>query len=118
MTRLGTRRRHQDAVLFAIERYGMDGSPILSDGSALKVRIEEGRPLIGSPNAATAAIDIAMWVNQAIEVGSLIWIGLLSDLGTADPTNLKEVVDCQIVPDIKGRTSEYVLLLKKWSNKP
>ncbi len=115
MPKLEISSLNQKAVLYTLSRYDADGDVVLSNPVELSVRKELGSPLAINPIGATIEFDVALWVDQEITLGSVVWLGALADLPGV-PTNLKEVVDYREMPDIKGRNFERIILLNAWNN--
>ena len=105
----------QKAVLWALASYDAHGEPRVSSPQEVAVRWEATEVETVAEQEAPVPKDAEMWVASAVVVGSIVWLGALTDL-PASPTGLLEVVGCSSVPDVKGRTWEYVLTLSRYKN--
>ena len=105
--------RRQKAVYWALHDWDRTGRPTVEEPEELDVRWEKGLSQEVTPNVNPEIVESTVWVNQAIELGSVFWKGALIDLPDS-PTNLREVVDYQEIPDVKGRIYERVVLLGKY----
>jgi|LSQX01.1.fsa_nt_gb hypothetical protein len=107
-------RRHQKAVTWARSGYGRDGQPIVSSPTEIDVRWESGLAQEVRPVSNPIAIDVTLWTSEDLTSGSMVWLGSEDELGTADPTEVYEVVEVQKIPDVKGRVYERVALLSRF----
>lgn len=115
MTRLATRRLHQKAVLWSNTGKNNYGEVTVGTATEINVRWEETQSDITDANGQTVAVTAEVAVDREITVGSIMWEGAEADLPDA-PTNLKQVLSYQEVPDIKGRTFRRIVLLGKYGN--
>jgi hypothetical protein len=87
---------------------GEDGEPIVTDPIEIPVKWEDVKREVLLPNGTTIGTDATVFVNRLIPLGSIIWLGKLTDItGTDPPTSpTYQVVARDVVPDIKGRASD------------
>ncbi len=107
--------RHQKAVLWAANGVDDYGEPKVDAAVEITVRWEEGLQEAVDPNGNTIAVDAVVVVDQAIVVGSIMWLGEKEDLATP-PVDLKQVVSFNKIPDIKGRNFRRTVGLIRYSN--
>lgn len=108
--------RKQKAVLWAVSTTPTGfGRYKLSAAVELDVRWSERKHETTNVQGTTIIADVAVVVNQAVTVGSVMWKGLKKDLPTS-PTNLYEVVAYNEVPDIKGRGFRRTVSLQRWGD--
>lgn len=114
--------RLQDAVLWAqtgVDRYG---EPVVGTAQAIKVRFNAAKKRVLTPEGKTITLDGTAIVNQAIAVGSLLFIGTLTTyVGTgsgsgSDDAQLLQVKSYNDTPDIKNRSSLKEVGLMRFRN--
>ncbi len=105
----------QKAVLYTAS--GVDGyaDVKLSAGIEISCRWETGKHQSVDANGNTIAVDSVVYVDRVITVGSILWKGKLIDLPST-PTDLKEVVGYEEIPDVKSRKFERSVSVMKHSN--
>lgn len=113
--------RLQDALLWPITGKDQFGQPThdFSSGAVvqLKVRWVNKRRLASDPQGNPITVDATVITNRAIEVGSLMWKGKLSDTpGTSETPESKimVVVGYDDTPDIKNRFTRREVYLQYW----
>lgn len=105
----------QKAVLWAKSGNGRDGLPTVSAGVEIDVRWETASDEdISDQDVAAIASDILM-TDQEIELGSILWKGELTSVPDS-PTNLREVVAVEYIPDVKGNATQYTVILARYAN--
>lgn len=104
--------RKTTAVLW--EKAGDDntGDPTVSSPSEIEVRWEHSLDQFIGPDGAPVGIVASIWIDDEIEVGSVVWKGRLIDL-PASPTSLYEVIGYEEVPDVKGNSPEKIAHLRR-----
>lgn len=114
MPNIETAWRYDTAVVW-MKRDVADnyGNPTLHSPIQLSVRIEEGQSEKLGPQGEPIAASVKVVVDRRIPVGSLMWLGYLSDY---DGENLKQVIDYREVPDIKGRYRRREVVLMNFSD--
>lgn len=108
--------KNQTVVYWAFTgNYDGVGSPITSDTPVeLPVRREEYEAEQLSEATNPTAKPITLFTDRLLAIGSLVWLGELSDL-PEDETLVEEefyrVVDNSTVPDLRARYAEYTAVL-------
>jgi hypothetical protein len=102
----------QKAVLWEVAGFGDDGDPTVNSPVEIDVRWEHGLNQFVGPDGTPVGVVASLWVDQEIEVGSVVWKGKLFDMPAA-PDSLYEVVGYEDIPDVKGRNSEKVVHLRR-----
>lgn len=115
------RARRQLAVLWPFVSYDENGEPMVGSPQELTVRWEQGLSQEITPRTNPIAVAATVWVDREIANGSMLRIGSLADItgtGTEVVTidNILEVVDYQVIPDVKGRVFERVVLCQKYAD--
>jgi hypothetical protein len=105
---------NQKAVLWAASSYDNFGCYQVTSPVEIDCRWEESRKQSASPENTVIAIVATAFVDREIAAGSILWKGSLSDLPTS-PTGLKEVVDYEEVPDLKGRNVQRTVTLARYN---
>lgn len=103
------------AVYWELGTLDMYGQPTLNTPVELSVRWEHGLAQEILPQTNPQSVDATVWVKQDVTVGSMMWIGALTDLPTP-VTDVLEIVEFQKIPDIKGRAYERAALLRRYAN--
>ena len=104
----------QKAVLWAASGRDDYGGRTLAAAVELKVRWEDTSAEGGDPKSEAAAKSVTVHTDQAVAVGSEMWLGELDDLvGTASPGDIHVVTAITSVPDVKGRKYKYTLTLDR-----
>lgn len=106
----------QTAVLWPKAGIDSYGQPIVKDTPCeIRCRWEETRTESLDPDGNTIMLDASVYVDRRIEVGSILWLGLLEEwqgstnaTDRVTPSRLMEVKTYKEIPDDKGRSS------KKW----
>lgn len=114
------RFRKQDAVLWAYAGVDNHGDiKVSSTPVALKVRSEKLTRQVNDPVSEIQATDFTLVVDREIAKGSIIWFGKLSDVpdDTNNLTDLKQVVEYDEIPDIKGRKFRREVTLIKYGDR-
>lgn len=107
-------QRSQKAVTWARSGYGRDGQPTVSSPTEINVRWESGLAQEIRPMSNPVSVDVTLWTDVDLTSGSMVWLGSSSELGTADPDAIYEVLEFQKIPDVKGRIFERVALLGRF----
>lgn len=111
MTHLDVLR--QTAVLWRATGYDEYGQVKIGSAEEIKTRWEIGKGEIRSPDESPIDVDAEVWVENEVEVGSLLWRGKKADL-PASPSPLYQVVDYVEIPDLKGVSFERRLMVKRF----
>ena len=106
MGRTGRRGRYQDAVLWVKSGYDNEGTVTVSSPIAIKVRWELS---LNIPDTEVIAI-----VDRAIARDSIMWLGKITNFTDNGTQELMQVVDYQKVPDVKGRSFQQIVKLKRY----
>ncbi len=108
----------QKAVWWSSTDKNRYGDPTTAAKVEVDVRWETGNKETISPVNATIAIDSTVVLDRAMKIGDLLWLGALVDLPTPDSAviNIREIVNYNETPDIKGRETRRVAHLIKFSN--
>lgn len=108
------RRRHQKAVYWEFDSYDVNGYPVVDNPVEMDVRWEKGLSVEVTPTINPIAVSDTVWVDREVTVGSMLRQGALADLPDT-PNNIREVVEYQEIPNVRGRVYERVILLKKFA---
>lgn len=108
---LGSRK--QKAVYWAFSDWDDAGNPTVSSAVELEVRWEKGISQEVTPDVNPKEVKATVWVDRDIELGSVFWLGKLADVPDS-PSGIREAVEFQKIPDVKGRTYERIVLLGKY----
>ena len=108
----------QKAVLWETVSFDEYGKQTVSSATELDVRWEQGLLLGQSPESAASDVSGTVYVDQEVELRSILWLGEEDDLPAdiANITNLRQVMDVKIIPDLKNRNTRYALLLSKYND--
>lgn len=115
MPALETVDLHQKAVLWAKNGTNRYGEVKVDAATEIDVRWETTERQVIGPNGSPISLDSVAYVDQDITVGSIMWLGELTDVPTP-PTNLREVVDFKSVPDIRNKKTRRRVFLTKYSS--
>ena len=107
--------RTQKAVLWERSDYDDYGKYTVKTPVELVVRWEDGQRQSSGAQDSVIAITGKVYVDRLIPIGSIFWKGALKDI-PASPTNLKEVIDLQEVPDLKGRNTQRIAIVETYNN--
>lgn len=107
--------RFQKAVLWTFAGYDGHGEVKVNAAAEIDVRWEERRSETLDADGNSIAVDATVVLGQEVAVGSILWLGALADVATP-PVNLKQVVVCNSVPDVKAREFRRTVGLAKYSN--
>lgn len=102
------------------ERIGDDayGHPLLSSPIELRVRWENVQVEFLTPDGQPIKVDALVIVTRDIPVGSILWLGRLSDLEDQQTniTNLMLCIGMDNIPDIKGRVFRRTARMKRYTD--
>ncbi len=115
MPTLETSALRQKAVMWAKNSYDANGEVTIDAAVEIDVRWETGNRESQDARGNTIAITSTAFVDRVIEVGSIMWLGAQRDVSDP-PTNLRQVVDYDEIPDVKGRKFRRVVSLVKHSD--
>jgi len=105
----------QKAVLWVYSGRNDYGEPIVKSPVEINVRWEKGMKESVDAEGETIGISDIAIVDRYIPIGSIMWLGALSDLPDS-PTDLRYVADYKEVPDIKGRNVRRQVALRRYSD--
>ena len=105
----------QKAVLWAANGSDDYGDVTIDAKIEINVRWEEGRKEALDANGKTSAIDSTVYVDRTIPVGSIMWLGTLKTVADP-PVNLRQVMNFESIPDLKGRNFRRSVVLMKYGN--
>ncbi len=111
--------RKQTAVLWAATAAtGFDdyGRHKVTAATQIKVRWEEKNTEVVDANGNTVAIDVVVVVDRVVLTGSIMWLGKKDDLASP-PVDLNVVVNYSAIPDVKGRITRRVVMLRRYNDK-
>ena len=116
MPPIETRKRKQDAVLWAYSGSDRDGDITVSSTKiALKVRWQIGKVQQRNTDSELVTVDGLAVVDREIAVHSIMWKGKVAD--AVEPySNLWEVVDYSEIPSLKANRFRRIVLLNRYSN--
>jgi len=106
---------HQKAVHWAANGYDDYGKFKVDAAAEIDTRWEIKQGEFINALGETVAYDSIAWVSSALTVGSILWLGALSDIATP-PVNLRQIVARSIIPDVKNRATRYKMMLVKHSD--
>ena len=106
---------HQKAVLYTLSDRDNYGRVTLNAGKEISVRWENKQSEVLDSQGVSIATDTVVYVNQDIDIGSILWLGKKIDLPST-PTELKQVISSQKIPDVKNRAFRRRLMLMKYSD--
>lgn len=107
--------RNQKAVYWAFSDWDAAGNPTVVDPVELDVRWERGLSQEVTPNVNPKEVEATVWIGREIALSGVMWKGKLVDL-PSPVTGVREVVEYQEIPDVKGRTFERIVLLGKYKD--
>jgi hypothetical protein len=111
--------RKQRAVFWCKVGDDRYGQPIVTPPVELMVRWVEERHEALDPHGATVAADVKVVLDRRIPIGSVAWLGGLSDLPGTEFTpssNVFQLISQPITPDIKGRVIRLTGSLMRYKN--
>lgn len=112
--------RYQKAVLFAVTGYDRYNEPTTSDGVEILVRFNTVRRRVLDAKGKQIDLDGQAIVGQRITIGSLLFIGSLSDYvgtgSTLQDNELMVVKTYNETPDVKGRLTEKTVGLMRYKS--
>lgn len=109
-----------DAVLWSYAGTDINGLRLVGAPADVRVRWVDTRRDSKSPASSNATTDAQVSVNQAIGVGSLMWLGTVATIpgdGKFPDGELMEVISGQHAKDIKGVVERWEYSLMKYGNK-
>lgn len=111
-----TRDRPQQAMLRKSSGVGNYGRPTFETVKEVSVRWEEVNRQIIDNNGDRVAVDATVMVGEEVPVDSELWKGTLEHDSTPADGKLYEVIAYEEIPDLKGRTLERTVLLRRKSD--
>lgn len=115
MSRIEKKSLHQKAVLWKFYSTDSHGNPKVEPPIEVPVRWEAGLREGVSKDGTGQILNADVWTDRFIPPGSIMRLGKLIDLPTT-PDDLMYVTDCPSTPDLKGRTTQYSVVLMRYSN--
>lgn len=115
MPAIETEGANQFAVLWAYSAPDSHGQPTVEAAVEIAARWEWGQRQVMTAESTPITCDASVMVDQEIAMGSLLWQGELADL--PDPVEdvvLYEVVGKDTTPDVKGRSFQRNVFVRKW----
>jgi hypothetical protein len=114
--------RYQAALLWNVTGVDRYGQRTVAPPVQVRVRWNHNRTEMLDPHGNQTTLDASVIVAQEVTIGSLMWLGLLSDwYGTGSGTGgvggddeLMEVKTSKRVPDIKNRFQQRELGLMRF----
>jgi hypothetical protein len=108
--------RRQKALLWPKTGDDGYGNPRLGAVTELLVRWTWKSSVVVSPQGNTIGTDATVVVDQAIPIGSLMWLGGLADLepGAQPTSNIMEVVTAPTATDLKNRVTRRTVVLRRY----
>ncbi len=103
------------AVLWAASTLDGYGKAKINAAVEINVRWEGRVQDSTNPNSGVESTPVEVFVDRAIETGSIMWHGRLQDLPDS-PTNLFEVISSDYIPDLKCRNIQRTVVLAKYNN--
>lgn len=110
------RSLQQRAVWWAYDRADRYGDPIFVPGEEIAVRWEDTKSQAIDSQGNKINVDSTVYLKQTVAVNDLLWLGKLKDLPN-QPTNVREVVSIESVPDIKGRITQYTAMCRNYAGR-
>lgn len=112
----------QRAVLWAFSGYGDDGQHRFDTPEEIRVRWTDKQSQVVDKDGNNVALDATVVVLQLVAIGSLMWLGTLSDwyaTGSAGiGTGLMIVKTTDFSTDIKNRATRRTVGLQRYKDKP
>jgi len=100
-----------DVVLWPRSGQAADGDWAVGSPVDIKARWNQGRRQGTDPEGNTVALDGDLVLDQAVMVGSLVWLGTLADWNSTgsvgDTTEVMKIISVDVTSDIKGRATRY-----------
>lgn len=115
MSRIEVKSLHQRGVLWRAYATDGHGSPTIEPPVEIPVRWEESDRESVDAQGTVRILNAEVWVDRFIPNESIMRLGTLLDLPT-NPDMLMVVIDCPSTPDLKGRSTQYSVLLMRYSN--
>lgn len=109
-----------DAVLWAYAGTDINGLRLVGAPANVRVRWVNTKRDGKSPASSNATTDAQISVNQAIAVGSLMWLGTVATIpvsGDFPDGELMEVISGQHAKDIKGQVDRWEYSLMKYGTR-
>ena len=104
----------QKAMWWSVTGKDRNNNTTLAAGVEIDTRWERGNKESVDRANTTVAFDSTVILDRDVEVGDMMRLGAQVD--TPDPPdNIREVMDFQKIPDIKGRNFRRIALLVKHS---
>lgn len=118
MTRLVTRRLHQEAVLWmASGNTDGHGEPTVAAAVEIDVRWEFTRTEMQTPQGDTIVTDATVVVDRDVTLDSILWLGEKDDVPTTFTDNsLHQAVAQSDIPCVRDRSNRRVLGLVRYRN--
>lgn len=108
---------HQKAVLLSASGYDDYGEHKVGTAVEINVRWESGQREALDPSGATIAADALVFVDRAIPIGSILWLGTLAAYkALATKSNLMEVINYREIPDLKARHYRREVTVMRYSD--
>ena len=114
MPAIESQNRHQDTTLWAPSGVDRNGEVTVSTPVDIKTRWDESLTASIDETGTPTASNGTVVVDQDIEEGSIMRLGLVADLPSPVITGLFEVVSFSKTPDIKGRQFARTVTLKRY----
>ncbi len=118
MPPLETSDLFQTAVLWAKVSYDAYGEPTVAAPVEVQVRWEKGHRESRDPQNNVISFDATVVLPYQVAEGSIMWLGELADFmgtGSGEPdTELMEVMDFRVTPDLKNRATRFVAGLNRY----
>jgi hypothetical protein len=112
-----TRRLHQDAVYFAVgtERTSTAQRKVYA-GIPIKVRWTEGQQEALDEHGSPIRLDARVVVDRSIAIGSILWLGKLTDFDSDNTSDLFEVTTIKETKNLRANQTRRVLGLQRYSD--
>lgn len=110
-------RLHQLAVLWEAstsDPFDLHGEPQVGAAAEINTRWERAQIQSVDVDGTPIAISDTIFVEQDIEVGSIVRLGAIADLPDPVEDGLVQVLQFEKAPDIKGRKYTRALQVRKW----
>lgn len=110
-----TAHRHQSAVLWRYGGTNDEGQVVVYDPIQLTVRWDETRQDVLNPLSGQMVTKVAnVVVDQEIALGSILWLGLLADIGSA--SDFRQVIEYRETPNWNKTLIRRVVGLMRFGN--
>jgi len=110
-----TSELNQKAVLYVLAGRDNYGKATVNAGIEISVRWENKQAEVLDSQGTLVGTDTVVYVDRDVTIGSVLWLGKLINLPSV-PTELKEVISYQKIPDVKNRAFRRKLLCMKYSD--